>query len=43
MLGLNADNKVSVTETSTYTNEIKLISEDIDTLMSQYQHALRSV
>ncbi len=43
MLGLNADNKVSVTETSTYTNEIKLISVDIDTLMSQYQHALRSV
>jgi hypothetical protein len=43
MLGLNNENKVSVMEISTYTNEIRLISEDIETLMNQYQHALRSV
>lgn len=42
MLCLNDENKVSVTQMTTYTNEIKLISEDIETLMSQYQHALRS-
>ena len=43
MLGLDTDNKVNVIEISIYANEIKLISEDIDTLQSQYQHALRSV